>query len=339
MNRQSENYDRLLSRFFPSGSWKISQGASGMNNTTRYVETGPDRYILRVYETHRDEAKVEYEHAILLALRDMALPFHTPEPVHAQGGSTTVRLENGKLAALFHYLEGTNPSYTGSLKPYSFGAAAGSLTSALARVNIDRSPAYPPYYEIENTHPRCSPGDVIRFCENPPPAFASHGQALLSVGRQFTRLQDSLPKLKQLPHQLIHGDMNASNVLADEEGHITAILDFEFITRDLRVMELAVCLSDLINSIPDENQLWNRMEQFLAGYGSVIRLTPEETRVIPLLVQLRRLDVFIHFLGRYQDGINTADIVIEQVYSTVSQSDWLETNADRLEALCGHFIF
>jgi len=51
-----------------------------------------------------------------------------------------------------------------------------------------------------------------------------------------------------LPHQLIHGDLNASNALADEAGRICAILDFEFVTYDLRVMEAAVFLSDMVRS-------------------------------------------------------------------------------------------
>lgn len=338
MKQDSLYMDQLLAQFLPQGSWSVHVGSSGMNNTTRFVETNEGRYVLRIYETHQDNSKVHYEHSALLTLKDKFLPFYTPEPVRAQSGDTIVRASDGKIAGLFRFIEGVNPSFHESGQLKSFGLAAGQLTSALEKVQISQPPVYRPYYEIENTHPNCSLEDAIRFCANPPDKFTQYSASLMQIGEQLASFMDSIPMLKQLPHQLIHGDLNASNILVDTEGRISAILDFEFITEDLRVMELCVCLSDLIRAGERESSLWANVEAFLTGYGMSIKLVPGEIAVIPLLILLRRLDVFIHFLGRYFDGINKIEVVAEQINNIVNQIQWLSINEDKLLALSLHHL-
>jgi homoserine kinase type II len=264
--------ESLLARYFPAGGWKIEVGASGWNNTTRFIECGGQRYVLRIYETHRDEEKVNFEHAILLALSTMSLAFGTPQPVRARDGDTVVRTEDGKLAALFRYLEGFTPSLESSAQLRSFGRAAGQLSSVIAQVRVERKPVYRPYYEIENIHPLCTPEKIVHFCMTPTEEFIKYKAALRRIGEQFVAFQAQIPMLQRLPHQLVHGDLNASNMLINTDGEVSAILDFEFVTWDLRVMELAVCISDLIVPDQDERQLWANIDSFLGGYRSAFQV-------------------------------------------------------------------
>lgn len=338
LGNQDLYMNHILAGYFPQGSWRIHAGDSGRNNTTRYVETRGGRFVLRIYETHQDESRVRYEHAVLLALGRISLPFRTPTPVFTPGGETTVRTEDGKIAALFHYIDGTNPTLVDASHLESFGWAAGCLVGRLKKVNVDLEPVYRPYYEIEHTHPRCPIQDVLEFCGSPTREFTQHKAALARVGEQLAVFREAVPRLKALPHQLIHGDLNASNVLAGADGRISAVLDFEFVTEDLRVMEAAVCLSDLIRQVEPEAILWEGVERFLKGYGSAMKLTEEEISVLPLLIQLRRLDVFIHFLGRYRDGIDSLQMVFEQIHNVTAQAGWLDTRRSRLLTLCGRHL-
>lgn len=163
--------DKVLTRLFPSGDWSVQTGASGMNNTTRFVMAQGQPYVFRIYETHQDASKVKYEHSILLALQKISLPFRIPKPVRTPEGNTILRLEDGKLAALFHFVEGVNPTLEELPQLYSFGRTTGQLTCALEKITLDLVPVYRPYYEIENTHPLCPPQAVIGFCTNPPAEF------------------------------------------------------------------------------------------------------------------------------------------------------------------------
>ncbi len=318
----------LLQQFLPGCKFTVSPHKGGMNNTTFFVCIGAHRYMLRIYETHRDFNKVNYEHHILSQLAKLELPFGIPSPVAGIGGETVKWTLEGKPAALFHYLEGGNPDLQAYDQLKSYGLAVGGLTKALENMCTSLKPVYSPYYELENTHPMCSVSQVIDFCRKPPEEFEEYKQELTELADQLSMFIESREALKKLPHQLIHGDLNGSNILEDEDGNITALLDFEFVTRDLRVMELSVCLSEIINM--KQSSLWQLLEAFLEGYGRFVRLSEGEVRAIPLLIMLRRLDVFIHFLGRYMDGVDGAEVVSDQIKNAAQQARWLSANGLRL---------
>lgn len=159
--------DEILAQYFPADSWVTWIGRSGANNTTRFVRVHDEQYVLRVYETHQDEEKVKYEHAILVALAEMPLPFSIPQPVQSRAGKTMVRTKDGKIAGLFRYLDGVTPALDELAEIQFFGRTAGQLSVSFAHVQINQHPAYRPYYEIESTHPRCSIQDVLNFAKNP----------------------------------------------------------------------------------------------------------------------------------------------------------------------------
>lgn len=363
----------LAAHWLPDASIRlVEQAGGGKNNTTRIIDADGRRYVLRVYETHRDEAKLRFEHAVLLALaerrrgqaghREQAVgaqlrgepaaagaqaqpPLHTPEPQRTPGGETVVRIgdtgtDAGKLAALFGYSQGVNPALDSDRQLESLGRTAGLLGHMLLNVQPklprELAPAYRPYYEIEHTHPLCPPERVEAFCDAPPAPFGELADELRVVAEAYRRLRERLPALRLLPHQLVHGDLNASNVLAEEPGgDITTVLDFEFVTMDLRAMELAVCLSDVLQPEAEPAALWDRADALLRGYGGAgPRLTAEELDALPLLVELRRLDVFVHFLGRYWDEVDPAAALGDFVRGAAAHIRWLGAHAGRLQELC-----
>ncbi|MDF2790809.1 MAG: aminoglycoside phosphotransferase [Neobacillus sp.] len=322
--------DEILAQYFPAGSWVTTVGQSGANNTTRFVRVESEQYVLRVYETHQDVDKVKYEHAILVALAEMPLPFSIPKPIQSMDGTTIVRTRDGKIASLFRYLEGVNPAIDESAEIHSFGRTAGLLSASLAHVQTEQRPAYRPYYEIESTHPSCSLQDVLSFCKNPPKEFSEQRSDLLVIHEQLTSFIEQVPTLRQLPHQLVHSDMNASNILVNEDGMVSAVLDFEFVTNDLRVMELAVCLSDFIQPSEEATTTWAKINSFLSGYGQSLLLTEAEIEAVPTLIQLRSLDVFIHFFGRYLDQVSSIDMVKEYIQKCAIRCNWIMDNKDKL---------
>ena len=325
--------DRLLKKYFQKDSYFVQPRKGGMNNTTFFVEAGSERFVLRIYETHKDFNKVSYEHYILSELAKMELFIKTPVPVAGPDNKTVQLTEDGKLAALFGYIDGVTPVFDKPVQLKSFGMAAGRLLNALGSIKTKLEPVYRPYYELENTHPECPLGKVISFCERPSPEFDEYRSELLEVAAQLMTFRERAASFKMLPHQLIHGDLNASNVLADTEGNISAILDFEFVTEDLRIMELCVCLSEIINMKQDEADLWDKLRAFIEGYGKYVRLHKTEADVVPVLIMLRRLDVFVHFLGRYWEGIDGKEIILDQTKNIISQAQWLNMNGQSLLSL------
>lgn len=309
-------FEQVLQRYGINEGWQLIQGLSGWNNTTRFVEKNGQRWVLRIYETHRDVDKIRYEHEILLALNELKLPFQVPYPMRCDDGSTLIQLTDGseRLACLFSYIEGRRPEENDAAIVHAIGQATGQLRKALSELKVKSKPLYPPYYEMDSAHPLCTPEQVAVFCSTPPSEFNGEAAELQLVGKAIESFRDMLPQFRELPHQLIHGDINHSNLLVSHvaDNHkIAAILDFEFCTYDLRVMELAVIVSGLLSS----EQPMVSIEAFLKGAGEHLQLERREVEAIPLLVELRVLDVFLHFLGRFLDGVDGASVLREQTLS------------------------
>lgn len=122
------------------------------------------------------------------------------------------------------------------------------------------------------------------------------------IGEVYEEITDSLHALEEMPHQLVHGDLNASNLLVMDSGHsqVAALLDFELCTLDVRVMEPAVILSGFLGQ-PEETKLKRRRRRLTlrreathVGAGSERRIKAartdrqeEETGLAALLLFLR----------------------------------------------------
>ncbi len=324
--------EEIVPLYFPFQNWESVPGPSGKNNTTLFILVNNESYVLRIYETHQDEDKVNFEHAVLLALTERSMSLSIPVPLRTRNGQTIVKTQSGSLAGMFRFIDGVNPSLENSEQIYSFGKAAGQLTAELAEVSVNLEPVYKPYYDLDHSHPRCSLDQMKDFSLNPTEEFVEVAQELSVINKQLVLFQAQVPFLKRLPHQLVHGDLNASNILSGEEGKIFAILDFEFVTHDLRVIEVAVSLSNFIDDEEDESIIFKKITAFLTGYGSRIKLTEEEIHAIPLLIQLRSLDVFIHFLGRYWDGVDSIDTVKKYIRKAAKRVSWISKHHEKFRS-------
>ncbi|WP_058304305.1 phosphotransferase [Gorillibacterium timonense] len=281
---------------------------SGMNNTTRYAVL-EDRSVrvLRIYENHQDLDKLRAEHEVLLQLQRQVLPFAVPYPVTTKSGLTWVEAEDGKLASLFPYLNGSRPSSDLHEMASEYGRVVGSLVQAMAVLEVKESPAYPPYDERLDT-----PREILLAVENDfetHPVLASLMEDVRYLIDRFKALQEKAEEVRGLPRQWIHGDFSYANALV-EGNRVSAVLDFEFATRDIRAMELAVCLAEQLSAPGGISS--SSMTDMLSGYQSVFPLEASELRLLPPLIQLRKLDVFLHFWERFTAGLDPVQVLMEQ---------------------------
>ena len=342
---QATQFDSILRQYYPEAVWHVRTGASGMNNTTRYVRIGEDQYVLRVYETHRDADKVAYEHHVLSGLREQVeenrmtgVPGHSslpvPHPVQAMDGSTMVRTPEGKLAVLFHYREGSNPRLRTAEDYLDFGRATGALSRLLKELRPDHDPIYRACYELALPTSEEIRETVLKPCLQEDSGLSDLRVDLEKVAEDLETLHRLLPVIASLPHQLIHGDLNASNVLAGPDNRINAFLDFEFVAWDLRVMELSVSLSEAMPDAEGMEMLsvgdWANMAALIMGFSEQVPLNRAEADLLPLLVQLRKVDVFIHFLNRWRDGVDSLEHVRMFLGMAGARHDWIKQNGQRL---------
>jgi 4-aminobutyrate aminotransferase-like enzyme/Ser/Thr protein kinase RdoA (MazF antagonist) len=92
------------------------------------------------------------------------------------------------------------------------------------------------------------------------------------------------PVLGGLRAQVVHNDMGRANVLVDDSGAVSGIIDFGDMTHTALVCDLAVAMADVLNGRADAMHAAPAM---IAGYRSVTPLEPDEAAVLADLIAAR----------------------------------------------------
>ncbi|HEX6490543.1 MAG TPA: aminotransferase class III-fold pyridoxal phosphate-dependent enzyme [Gaiellaceae bacterium] len=121
------------------------------------------------------------------------------------------------------------------------------------------------------------------------PLLASIGEA-----RQRALVEDVLdryeqrvvPRWQRLRAQVVHGDLSLDNVLLDERGQVSGIVDFGDTGFTAQVADFAVGLASLLRGRPPDD-VFRSARIAIDGYGSRLPLEPEELEVLGDLVSTR----------------------------------------------------
>lgn len=304
---------QIVQQYWGNWTGQQKEGKGGWNNTTYFVQEGPKQAVVRIYNTHQDIQKIKFEHHVLKLLGQQINRFQVPQPLTALHGETVVQVPDGsgRYACLFEYIEGASTGEHPVILPKVLGEATGELSLALSQIKLERLPVYPPYYELKQAYPLCTNETLLSLCYNPPAPLRDVQHSLVELYEAYQRIIVQLDNLRNLPHQLVHGDLNHSNLLS-EQGQVKAWLDFEFCTRDVRVMEIAVLLADLLGDGESADSGKENIEQFCLGFHQYVQLEEKEIKVIPLLMLLRKVDVFLHFSSRYLEKIDSPSVLNQQ---------------------------
>lgn len=71
----------------------------------------------------------------------------------------------------------------------------------------------------------------------------------------------------------------------------------------------------IISGLLEQEGARDAVHQFCKGFGSKVQLTSEEISAIPVLMTLRKVDVFLHFMTRYLNGTDAPDVLRQQTQS------------------------
>ena len=95
-----------------------------------------------------------------------------------------------------------------------------------------------------------------------------------------------LPRWPALAAQVVHGDMNLGNVLLDDEGHVSGIVDFGDSCHTAAVADLAVAVASLMRGRAADDA-FRAARIAVDGYTSRAPLEPDELDVLGDLVATR----------------------------------------------------
>ena len=103
------------------------------------------------------------------------------------------------------------------------------------------------------------------------------------LDRYDARVTTRWPRLRL---QVVHGDLNLDNVLLDDHGRISGIVDFGDVAYSAQVGDFAIGLASLIRGRPLDD-VFRVARIALDGYESLLPLEPDEREVLGDLVATR----------------------------------------------------
>jgi len=234
----------------------IEPTSEGGGNTW-FIKTVADQYfVLKV----SDWAYAEREYKFLTGLSQTELPIAAP--VLTTAGNWYVDNGKGEIHCLYPKLPGSviAEHYTGDAKrrAENFGEALGLLHCCLSRLNI-----------ADGGREMHLVPQIQKWAL---PAIEKKKRDIdfLSMESIWGEVEGNLTLLeKEMSLQTIHRDAHPSNMLF-EKGQLTGFLDFELVTRGLRLFDVCYCASAILvagfEDLEKEQQWLELCQSLLQGY-------------------------------------------------------------------------
>ena len=133
----------------------------------------------------------------------------------------------------------------------------------------------------------------------------------------------------KLPVQLIHRDEHLGNFLFDN-GRFSGYIDFDLSQRNIRIFDVCYFMLGLLSEEEvldiSEEQWFEILKYFFAGYEQEHTLLPEEKQAVPYVMEAIELLFVAWFMG--QNDIKCADNAM-RIYQFV------ERNVERILMMVG----
>lgn len=298
---------------------------TGINHLYR-VEDGNLNYVFRVYTfSWRSRQEISEEIRLLNHLKKnlINVSFALPD----KDGNLIQEIcapEGIRYAVLFSFAEGVkSPRFTKEIS-YDIGVSMAKMHVCTHDYKLDRIT-----YTTDTllTHPlRVTkaffklPSDEIRFLE----------QVTTFLIEEYKKI-----KINEVRTGAVHLDIWFDNMHINSKNEIT-LFDFDFCGNGWLCYDIAYFLLQLFNTNVDQREYEEKADFFLKGYETVMPISAEEKRIIPLVsvsiwffylsVQCDKFDtwsnIFLNedhlkrFMGTIKRWINYAQLPIETILAS-----------------------
>jgi len=247
-----------------------------------YRLTLPDgrQFVLKIANSTEPQIVTDFQIQALLHIEDKQCPVATPRIVRTRDDAVATTVANNSdvhVCRLLTYLPGSPPD-DAAIGP----ALARNIGASLAAIDIALC-------DFEHAgDSQALLWDLQRALEVRPLLANIQDKALHeTISSCLADFEDdALYRLRALPRQVIHGDLNTGNVLVAEHdaASIAGIIDFGDMVRAPRIADLAIAASYLRSGADDPLTL---IASLVAGYQEASPLTHDEAALLFDLVRVR----------------------------------------------------
>jgi len=304
-----------------------SLNRQGTSNTTYIVNTSTGKFILKIYGSTLT-TQIQYEHLLLTYLQHLDLSFAVPAPIPVPSGETLVlvKIKDTLLrVALFSLISGQPAERKNLAHTYAAGKSLGELHRALAgfapQGQLAQLPCWGDLYHIHS---------LITDPFEVPKLLGLNLDQHVRFVKTLTEVLEVQPWLyTTLPLQTIHADYLCMNILL-ENNKVAGVLDFEFATNDLRLMDYIAALDHFALFPWHKEFYWEFVQAFSTGYNEQLTLVESERDAMTITWRLQRLSSIVYWTGWLLEGKATHQSIVDGVTEMLLFEDWLKNNATTL---------
>jgi homoserine kinase type II len=239
----------------------------GVSNTNFKVETTTGLYALTLFEAATPRDDLPYFMAYTEHLDAKNYP--APAPALMRSGQSLGKL-NGRACALIKWLPGRWPRHADVRHAASAGEYLARLHLAGADFGLQRD---------NNVGLKQWP-DMIKRCWPKAQSSPRAMDILADFSAELLVFEAQWPQ--DLPKGAIHADYFMDNVLMDDDGCVTGVIDYYYACTDYFAYDLAIGLNAW-GFTPGGQVLADMLGAFVGSYHSLRPLSDAEIKALPLL--------------------------------------------------------
>lgn len=282
----SSDVARVLAHYDLGTAEGIAATGHGFVNETAIVATVCGRFVVRRNHRRFSPAALHYRHQLIAALGRAAFP--TARLLPARDGTTLISLD-GRTYEVLEYVNGTDFDPQCCDQIAAVGAMLARYHQALVGGAPPNEPVLPRYAptRISALSETLYERDVMGELHDDLAWYDARGSALRAA------LPDNI--YTELPHALIHGDIHPDNIRFCGD-RITALLDFDQVEYDARIVDLADALVGFASlALPAETLTWGvfrgpldpaKAAVLISAYQQISPLLPAEIAALPVLIEV-----------------------------------------------------
>lgn len=302
---------------------------AGERNPNYLITSPAGKYVLKIHDAS-EVPQIKIQQEALSQLLELN-SFHTPQTVKSTSGELLVDIGEDKFARLLTWIDGDLWSEVKDLSEghkVQLGRLVGAIDSKLANIDTSKNLEVlnkPFGWNALQAEDLLADIKLITDLE-----LQGHVQTIFD--RAITK---SLPKVKTLPHQVIHNDANDNNVVV-QSSSVAGLIDFGDLIYAPRVCGLAVSCAYQLDARDPVASIYS----VVRGYHEVSPLSPAELEVLFDLICLRVATSIVMAHRQLAADPNNEYLGISQSYfqslmpALVASSDRLAHY--RLRNACGY---
>lgn len=299
----------------------------GFVNETAFVQTDTGKFVVRRNHRHQHEASLRYRHRLIAHLQEQQVP--APVIISTRDGDTLLELDN-RFYEVMEFVQGEAFNREVPTQIMSVGATLARYHAAVKDFSA------PP----ESEDLRYAPQSLLGLTEVliRRDVMGDMVDTLNWYDGRAARLRKSLTdtKYRALPHLVIHGDIHRDNLLF-AQNDVVALIDYDQIAWDTPVADLADALVAFASVDKPSATTWGvfngpldeeRAALLIEGYASVARLSDEEIRALPVLLEVLWLKAEMGRVLSTMDGAPEYHLAV--LDQGLALSYWLNERRDAL---------